>query len=119
MSFMSGNVSHSARFRLRLGISIFSVFAFMITAAPQVNAAVRKNVSENAGQRCNTPPRGSGVIVGIFQGLGESAFVSSDYPEMISRYRCFGSIEECKGWLYTMQSLYSAGLPRAAKCLKR
>lgn len=105
--------------RLRLCISGLSAVMFLFTVPQQADAAVRKNVSEYAGQRCNTPPRGSGVIVGIFDGLGESGFVSSDYPETISRYRCFSSMDECKGWLYTMQSLYSAGLPRAAKCLKR
>lgn len=105
--------------RFRLFVTLMSAFAIVFTLAPQADAAVRKNVSEYAGQRCNTPPRGSGVIVGIFDGLGESAFVSSDYPETISRYRCFSSMDECKGWLYTMQSLYSAGLPRVAKCLKR
>lgn len=105
--------------RIRFCVSAVSTLAFLFTIAPQADAAVRKNVSEYAGQRCNTPPRGSGVIVGIFDGLGESAFISSDYPETISRYRCFSTMDECKGWLYTMQSLYSAGLPRAAKCLKR
>lgn len=117
MPFMSLNFLSKSG--LRLCVSAFSILALTTISTPQAEAAVRKNVSEYAGQRCNPPPRGSGVIVGIFQGLGESAFVSSDYPEMISRYRCFPSLEECKGWLYTMQSLYSAGLPRAAKCLKR
>ncbi|WOC15242.1 metallophosphoesterase [Pseudochrobactrum sp. MP213Fo] len=91
----------------------------LLSALVPAEAAVRKDVSEYAGQRCNTPPHGSGVIVGIFQGLGESVFISHDSPEVISRYRCFRSIEECKGWLYTMQSLYTVGLPRAAKCVKR
>lgn len=117
MPFMSANRRISAA--LRFGLSALSITALLALPVPQVEAAMRKNVSEYAGKRCNPPPRGSGAIVGIFQGLGESAFVSSDYPEVISRYRCFSSLEECKGWLYTMQSLYSAGLPRAAKCLKR
>lgn len=117
MSHRFLNFLDTARFRSC--ISALSALALLFTFAAQADAAVRKNVSEYAGQRCNTPARGSGVIVGIFDGLGESAFVSSDYPETISRYRCFSSMDECKGWLYTMQSLYSAGLPRTAKCMKR
>lgn len=117
MSFISAKPRFTTP--LRVGLSTLSIAAMLALPAPQAEAAVRKNVSEYAGQRCNPPPRGSGAIVGIFQGFGESAFVSSDYPESINRYRCFSSMEECKGWLYTMQSLYSAGLPRAAKCLKR
>ena len=117
MSFISAKPRFTMPLRAALGT--LSIAALLTIPTPQAEAAVRKNVSEYAGQRCNPPPRGSGTIVGIFQGFGESAFVSSDYPESINRYRCFSSMEECKGWLYTMQSLYSAGLPRAAKCLKR
>lgn len=117
MPFMSLNFLNMPTSRFYMAAS--AAFALLLTPLPQAEAAIRKDVSEYAGQRCNPPPRGSGIIVGIFQGLGDSAFISSDYPEVISRYRCFRSIEECKGWLYTMQSLYSAGLPRAAKCLKR
>lgn len=107
------------RTSLRFLASALSATFLFTAVIPQANAAVRKDVSEYAGKRCNTPPRGSGVIVGIFNGYGESAFVSSDYPELINRYRCFTSMEECKGWLYTMQSLYSAGIPTAVKCIKR
>ena len=117
MPFMSLNFLSKSR--VQLCVSALSMLALSTVTIPQADAAVRKDVSEYAGQRCNPPPRGSGAIVGIFQGFGESAFVNSDYPEAISRYRCFQSMEECKGWLYTMQSLYSAGLPRAVKCLKR
>lgn len=117
MPFMSAKYRFATH--LRFGLGALSIAALLAIPAPQAEAAVRKDVSEYAGKRCNPPPRGSGAIVGIFQGFGESAFVSSDYPESINRYRCFSSMEECKGWLYTMQSLYSAGLPRAAKCLKR
>lgn len=117
MSFISAKPCFTMP--LRTALSVLSITALLAIPAQQAEAVVRKNVSEYAGQRCNPPPRGSGAIVGIFQGFGESAFVSSDYPESINRYRCFSSMDECKGWLYTMQSLYSAGLPRAAKCLKR
>lgn len=80
-------------------------------------AAVLKNVSEHAGERCNTPPRGSGVIVGIFSGETESPFLTDGDARMpVDRYRCFTSMEECRGWLYTMQSKYDAGAPRAASC---
>lgn len=114
MFMLSGSSLSKSRWLLTL-----SAVAALFVAMPQTEAAIRKDVSEYAGERCNPPPRGSGIIVGIFQGFGESAFVSGDYPESINRYRCFSSMDECKGWLYTMQSLYSANLPRAAKCLKR
>lgn len=105
---------------------VMAIIAASLLFAPQslsltspAQAAVLKNISEFAGQRCNPPPSGSGVIVGIFEGAGDSQFNFSDVPQTISRYRCFSSLEECKGWLYTMQSLYSANGPRAAKCLRR
>ncbi|WP_342634454.1 metallophosphoesterase [Phyllobacterium salinisoli] len=83
-------------------------------------AAVLKNVSEYAGQRCNTPPRGSGVIVGIFSGVKESPFISDDDARVpVDRFRCFTSMDECRGWLYTMQSKYDAGAPRAVSCRRR
>jgi len=97
--------------------AILHSFAFSAPA----EAAVLKNVSEYAGERCSTPPRGSGVIVGIFSGEKESPFVSDDDARVaVDRYRCFASIEECQGWLYTMQSKYGDfGAPRAAFCERR
>ncbi len=117
MPFMSLNFMRKNCFRLCL--TALCAAGLLSLPAEAAQAAVRKDVSEYAGQRCNTPPRGSGVIVGIFQGYGESVFNNDDSPEVISRYRCFRSMEECRGWLYTMQSLYSAGMPRAVKCIKR
>ncbi|WP_337961953.1 MULTISPECIES: hypothetical protein [Brucella/Ochrobactrum group] len=85
------------------------------------HAQVRKNVSEFAGQRCNTPPRGSGVIVGQFSGVDDSPFVSGgDGLVPIDRFRCFKTMAECKGWLYTMQSKYTnAGAATVVRCTKR
>lgn len=117
MPLMSLNFLHKNHFRLCAAALCTAMLFSLHTEAAQ--AAVRKDVSEYAGRRCNTPPRGSGVIVGMFQGYGESAFNYDDNPEVISRYRCFRSMEECRGWLYTMQSLYSAGLPRIVRCIRR
>ncbi|PRD45780.1 metallophosphoesterase [Phyllobacterium phragmitis] len=99
----------------------YTGFAFLIgfaailqsfTPIATAEAAVLKNVSEYAGQRCNTPPRGSGVFVGIFHGVKESPFISDNDARMpVDRFRCFTSMEECRGWLYTMQSKYDAGIP--------
>ncbi|KXF79461.1 metallophosphoesterase [Paramesorhizobium deserti] len=104
------------------------VFAFLIGSAAilqsfassaPAEAAVLKNVSEYAGQRCNTPPRGSGVVVGIFHGVKESPFISdNDARVPVDRFRCFTSMEECQGWLYTMQTKYDAGIPTTS-CRRR
>lgn len=117
MSFRFVNFLNLAR--LPQCIAIYAALTLVSAATTGTEAALRKDVSEYAGKRCNTPPRGSDVIVGIFQGLGDSTFISRDQPETISRYRCFRTMDECKGWLYTMQSLYSAGLPRTARCVIR
>ncbi|WP_420959880.1 metallophosphoesterase [Brucella sp. IR073] len=95
--------------------------AVLFAASVAAEAAVLKNVPENAGQRCNTPPAGSGVIVGIFSGEKESPFISDDDARVpVDRYRCFSSMDECRGWLYTMQSKYGDfGAPRAAFCRVR
>ncbi len=85
-----------------------------------VSAQVRKDVSEYAGQRCSTPPRGSGVIFGQFSGVDDSPFVSGGGLVPVDRMRCFTSMSECKGWLYTMQSKYTnAGTARVVRCVKR
>lgn len=113
---------------LRPGITVsiasVSLIVSALIALPSVtiaNAQVRKNVSEFAGQRCNTPPRGSGIIVGQFSGVDDSPFVSDgDGLVPIDRFRCFQTMSECKGWLYTMQSKYTnAGLPTVVRCTKR
>lgn len=92
--------------------------AVLAASSTAAQAAVLKNVSENAGERCNTPPKGSGVIVGIFSGVKESPFISDDDARVpVDRFRCFTSMQECQGWLYTMQSNYGDyGAPSAAFC---
>ncbi|EEZ32547.1 Metallo-phosphoesterase [Brucella sp. NF 2653] len=93
----------------------------IIPTATGAEAQVRKDVSEYAGRRCNTPPRGSGIIVGQFSGVDDSPFISDgDALVAIDRYRCFTTMSECKGWLYTMQSKYTnAGAATLARCIKR
>lgn len=96
--------------------------AFMMPAlipAP-TSAAVLKNISEYEGERCNTPPKGSGIIVGYFSGFQYGASVSHESYYKVSRYRCFKNLEICKGWLYTMNSLYTdAGPPTISRCFIR
>ena len=92
----------------------------LLVPATLAEAQVRKDVSEYAGQRCNTPPRGSGIIVGQFSGVDDSPFVSSDGLVPVDRFRCFQTMSECKGWLYTMQSKYTnAGAATVVRCTKR
>lgn len=93
-----------------------------LVALPMLaEAQVRKDVSEYAGQRCSVPKRGSGIIVGQFSGVDDSPFITGgDGLVPIDRVRCFSSMSECKGWLYTMQSKYTnAGAATLVRCTKR
>ncbi|PYE88360.1 hypothetical protein [Phyllobacterium leguminum] len=103
----------------RLVLALLMGSAAVLPLAPfAAEAAVLKNVSEDAGQRCDTPPAGSGVIVGIFNGVKESPFLTDDDARVpVNAFRCFTSMQECQGWLYTMQSNYSDfGAPTAVFC---
>ncbi|URQ74200.1 MAG: metallophosphoesterase [Candidatus Ochrobactrum gambitense] len=92
----------------------------LVPATTGAQAQVRKDVSEYAGRRCSAPPRGSGIIFGQFSGVDDSPMVSMDGIVPVDRVRCFTSVSECKGWLYTMQSKYTnAGPATVARCTKR
>ena len=93
----------------------------LVTLPISAEAQVRKDVGEFAGKRCNVPRKGSGIIVGQFSGVDDSPFISGgDGLVPIDRVRCFSSMSECKGWLYTMQSKYTnAGIPTLVRCTKR
>ncbi|MBB6260342.1 hypothetical protein FHS77_000866 [Paenochrobactrum gallinarii] len=83
-------------------------------------AAVRKDVSEHAGKNCTTPPKGSGVVVGLFTGTAERKFFPYDSNTSLNRYKCFTSMSECQGWLYTMNTLYSVNGPTpVSRCFIR
>lgn len=83
---------------------------------PAQSGGIRKDIDEYAGQRCNTPAKGSGIVAGFFSSVTDNPIVSSDGYVPVDRYRCFKSMDECRGWLYTMESLYGSPPPRAAKC---
>ncbi|MGH6763058.1 MAG: metallophosphoesterase [Phyllobacterium sp.] len=105
------------------GFAAMLVLAFGLAPAaapiPAEAQAVLKNIPENAGRRCNTPPKGSGVIVGIYRGLDKSSGMFGDGRQEVNRYRCFESVAQCQGWLYTMQSNYFTELPAAIGCWRR
>ncbi|SDP04967.1 hypothetical protein SAMN05443582_103260 [Phyllobacterium sp. OV277] len=105
---------------LMLGLAFAAQPVISLMDMTEVQAAVRKNVSEYAGVRCNTPPRGSGVIVGRYSGTTDNPIISmgGDYVG-VSAYRCFRSMEECRGWLYTMRSKYIDGNFVLIGCDKR
>jgi hypothetical protein len=109
------------RFLTTALVAIFCVSAVaQVALTKDANAAVRKDVSENAGKNCNTPPKGSGVIVGMFVGRAEAKFFPSDSSVSLSRYKCFTTMSECQGWLYTMNTLYSVNGPTpVARCFIR
>ncbi|MBN9046209.1 MAG: metallophosphoesterase [Rhizobiales bacterium] len=104
---------------MKIGIAaILTGLALAVPAVTPAQAWVRKDVSEYAGRRCSAPPRGSGIIFGQFSGHSYSSF--DDGIDAVDRVRCFTSMSECKGWLYTMQSKYSdAGVPTIVQCTKR
>ena len=86
----------------------------------QADAAVRKNVSEYAGERCNAPPIGSGIVFGRYSGTTDNPMISfGDDQTTVSFQRCFGSMEECQGWLYTMRSKYTDGNSVLIGCKRR
>lgn len=80
--------------------------------------SIRKDVGEYAGWPCSTPHKGSGTVVGLFSGFDENTMVSDDGYEPVDRFRCFKTNNECRGWLYTMQSLYSTPPPRLTRCVQ-
>ncbi|WP_297322308.1 hypothetical protein [uncultured Bartonella sp.] len=98
--------------------SLFLLFLISISLLPARSAQISKNVVEYAGQRCNTPKRGSGIIAGYFSGVTDNPIVSSDGLVPVDRYRCFKSMDECRGWLYTMESLYGSPPPTATICTR-
>lgn len=121
---------------MKTGISLISVGVSFVLAAcvggaqsdiaspdmsVNMSGPIPKGISEYAGARCSTPPRGSGVIVGVFSGVEESPFISDDDARVpVDRMRCFSSMSECRGWLYTMQSKYTnAGPATIARCTMR
>lgn len=82
--------------------------------------AVRKNVSEYAGERCNAPPVGSGIVFGRYSGSTDNPMISFGSDQMtVSFQRCFGTLEECQGWLYTMRSKYIDGNSVLIGCKRR
>lgn len=99
-----------------LAFALFTIptAQFMIPIAQGAN--IRKNVDEYAGKRCNTPAKGSGIVAGYFSGVTDNPIISSDEYVPVDRYRCFKSMKECRGWLYTMESLYGSLPPRATLC---
>lgn len=110
-------IKHYAK--IALSAALLAPLSFVSISANEVSAAVRKDVSEYAGERCNTPPKGSGAIVGIFYGYDDRN-LSDDRNVMVNRYRCFKTMSECQGWLYTMNSKYLAtSLGRSARCFIR
>jgi hypothetical protein len=103
-----------------LGLGFLAQPVLALTDMSEVQAAVRKNVSEYAGQRCNTPPRGSGIVLGRYTGTTDNPILSMGGDQVpVSFFRCFSSMEECQGWLYTMRSKYTDGNSVLIGCARR
>ncbi len=107
-------------FVLILGLGFLVQPVLGLTGTSEVQAAVRKNVSEYAGQRCNTPPRGSGIVVGRYSGTTDNPIISFGGDNVpVFAVRCFTSMQECQGWLYTMRSKYLDGNSVLINCQRR
>lgn len=105
---------------LMLGMVVAVQPALLSADISQAQAAVRKNVSEYAGERCNAPPVGSGIVLGRYSGTTDNPMISfGDDQTTVSFQRCFGSMEECQGWLYTMRSKYTDGNSVLIGCKRR
>ncbi|UXN02419.1 hypothetical protein [Bartonella sp. HY406] len=80
-------------------------------------AAAPDRQNEFLGKRCNTPPKGSGIIAGFFRGWEQTPFqyYGSGYMP-VERYRCFQTMNECKTWLFTMNYYYNEKTPDASLC---
>lgn len=105
---------------LILGAALTAQPLLLVQDMTAAQAAVRKNVSEFAGQRCNNPPRGSGVIVGRYSGTTDNPIISMGGDNVpVSDFRCFRTMEECRGWLYTMRSKYVDGNSVLIGCNRR
>jgi len=102
-----------------LGIGLLAQ-PFLAVSDVKIAAAVRKNVSEYAGQRCNTPPRGSGIVIGRYSGFTDNPIISfgGDWTPVFA-VRCFTSMQECQGWLYTMRSKYNDANQKLISCQRR
>lgn len=107
-------------FSTLLSAAFITAMTLIYLQSTQAEAAVLKNVSEYAGKRCSTPPKGSGAIVGLFLGVDEQSFLTEESNVTIHRYRCFDTMRECQGWLYTMNSKYFATNPNlTSRCFIR
>ncbi|MEP7457014.1 metallophosphoesterase [Phyllobacterium sp. SB3] len=105
---------------LMFGLAVCVQPALLSADISQAQAAVRKNVSEYAGERCTPPPVGSGVIVGRYTGTSDNGMISfGDGMSTIWELRCFTSMSECQGWLYTMRSKYTDGNSVLISCKRR
>ncbi|MHC1549719.1 metallophosphoesterase [Phyllobacterium sp. K27] len=104
---------------LMLGMVIAIQPALLSVNISQAHA-VRKNVSEYAGERCNAPPVGSGIVFGRYSGTTDNPMISFGGDQTsVSFQRCFGSLDECQGWLYTMRSKYTDGNSVLIGCKRR
>lgn len=107
------------RLLLWMGVSLVAQ-PFLAVTHVDIAAAVRKNVSEYAGQRCSTPPRGSGIVIGRYSGTTDNPIISFGGDQVpVFAVRCFTSMQECQGWLYTMRSKYNDGPSVLIRCERR
>ncbi|EJN01365.1 hypothetical protein [Phyllobacterium sp. YR531] len=105
---------------LVFGLAVLLQPSLLSADISQAQAAVRKNVSEYAGERCNAPPVGSGIVFGRYSGTTDNPMISfGDDQTTVSFQRCFGSMDECQGWLYTMRSKYTDGNSVLIGCKRR
>lgn len=111
---------------MKLRLTFFTAIGLAFLAMSQSGYAsgrdpgkVANMTSEYAGERCSTPPKGSGIIAGFFRGWEQTPFQDRGSGLMpVERYRCFKTMNLCKSWLKTMNYLYNEKSIDASMCTR-
>lgn len=101
-----------------LGFTCFAFTTFS-NANGRDPGKVANMTSEYAGERCSTPPRGSGIVAGFFRGWEQTPFQNRGSGLMpVERFRCFKTMNECQSWQKTMNYFYGKKTVDTSKCTK-
>lgn len=105
-------------FLATLGFTCFALTTFS-NANGRDPGKVANMTSEYAGERCSTPPHGSGIVAGFFRGWEQTPFQNRGSGLMpVERFRCFKTMNECQSWLKTMNYFYGKKTVDTSKCTK-
>lgn len=111
---------------MKAQLTLFALIGVACLTASQTVYASGRNpekvanmTSEYAGERCSTPPKGSGIVAGFFRGWEQTPFQNRGSGLMpVERFRCFKTMNDCRSWLKTMNYLYNEKIIDASMCTK-